>query len=270
MAESSQQEQVPQEEQPESPIPFEPTTQVGFDIEEIIFNPNNEVALLYPPHINSDYFKVVSDFISTCFLRKAFTRSPNQYKDYLSEFWYTAKSLKNSKVWYSTPTRGILGEVGVNTFRNAIRANYLAYSSEYVAPPPIETAQKTIQPEGPPFTDHMLAIYNANEPVAFEVPKTSSKDEKKSKIDAAKSVSSSKGDTGSQTSNSVKETQSSLALDTNRTQPSASTPMVAEPHKEALQAIGGPTYLGVSSEDRANPQFNRVVLASVTFLIFMS
>ncbi|GKD64959.1 hypothetical protein Tco_1307067 [Tanacetum coccineum] len=82
MAESSnptyippQQEQNPyHEQQPESPIPFEPDPQVGFDIEDIIFNPNNEVAFLHPPHTNSKYFKVVSYFISKCCLREAFTR----------------------------------------------------------------------------------------------------------------------------------------------------------------------------------------------------
>nr|GEX45357.1 hypothetical protein [Tanacetum cinerariifolium] len=42
---------------------------------------------------------------------EAFTRLPNQYKEYLSKFWYTDKVLKNSKVWFSTPIRGILGEV---------------------------------------------------------------------------------------------------------------------------------------------------------------
>ncbi|GKC21455.1 hypothetical protein Tco_1023605 [Tanacetum coccineum] len=55
-----QQEQNPQQEQQlESLIPFEPTPQVGFDIEDIIFNPNNFVALFYPPHTNSKYFKGV-------------------------------------------------------------------------------------------------------------------------------------------------------------------------------------------------------------------
>ncbi|GJR95111.1 hypothetical protein Tco_0267285 [Tanacetum coccineum] len=124
------------------PIPFEPATQVGFDIGEIIFNPNNEVALLYLPHTNSDYFKVVPDFISKCCLRKAFTRTPNQYKEYLSEFWYTTKALKNSIVWFLTPSGGILDEVEVNTFRNAIEAHYFAHSSEYVEPHSIETVRQ--------------------------------------------------------------------------------------------------------------------------------
>ncbi|GJT88769.1 hypothetical protein Tco_1070486 [Tanacetum coccineum] len=34
---------------------------------------------------------------------------------------------------------GILGEVRVTTFRNAIRANYLSHSNDYVALPSIET-----------------------------------------------------------------------------------------------------------------------------------
>ncbi|GKC02302.1 hypothetical protein Tco_0993912 [Tanacetum coccineum] len=66
MAESSNPTQIPpqqeqnsqQEQQPESPILFEPAPQVRFDIKDIIFNPNNEVALLRPPHTNSKYFKV--------------------------------------------------------------------------------------------------------------------------------------------------------------------------------------------------------------------
>ncbi|GKB88224.1 putative reverse transcriptase domain-containing protein [Tanacetum coccineum] len=59
------------------------------------------------------------------------------YKEYLAEFWYSAKTLENSKVFFSTPTGGIYGEVRVNTFKNAIGAHYLPYSSEYVAPPSI-------------------------------------------------------------------------------------------------------------------------------------
>ncbi|GKD21751.1 hypothetical protein Tco_1223454 [Tanacetum coccineum] len=56
------------------------------------------------------------------------------YKEYLAEFWYSTKALKNSKVSFSIPIGGIYGEVGVNTFRNAIGANYIPHSAEYVAP----------------------------------------------------------------------------------------------------------------------------------------
>ncbi|GJY93476.1 retrovirus-related pol polyprotein from transposon TNT 1-94 [Tanacetum coccineum] len=36
-------------------------------------------------------------FISKCCLKEAFTRAPTQYKEYLSEFWYTTKTLRDSK-----------------------------------------------------------------------------------------------------------------------------------------------------------------------------
>ncbi|GJV35280.1 hypothetical protein Tco_1407757 [Tanacetum coccineum] len=47
-------------------------------------------------------------------------------------------------------------------------------------------------------------------------------------------------------------------MDSNPSQTSASTPVVAEMHKEDLQATGGPTSLGVTSEARANPQLSSV------------
>ncbi|GKB04276.1 hypothetical protein Tco_0832419 [Tanacetum coccineum] len=53
-------------------------------------------------------------------------------------FWHLAKAFENSKVFFSTPIGGIYGEVGVNTFRNAIGTHYLPHSSEYVAPPSID------------------------------------------------------------------------------------------------------------------------------------
>ncbi|GJV75590.1 reverse transcriptase domain-containing protein [Tanacetum coccineum] len=108
----------------------------------------------------------------------------------------------------------------------------------------------------------MLAICSANEPVAFKAPKTSSKDEKKSKIKAAKGVSSSKGDTDSPTVHSNKN--SNLAKDSNPSQPPASTPVVTGLHKEDQQATCGPTYLGVTSKEGANPQLSSVVSALIT------
>nr|GEU50860.1 hypothetical protein [Tanacetum cinerariifolium] len=59
------------------------------------------------------------------------------YKEYLTEFWYSAKALENSKVYFSTSTCGIYGEVGINTFRKSTGAHYLHHSSKYVAPPSI-------------------------------------------------------------------------------------------------------------------------------------
>ncbi|GKB42229.1 hypothetical protein Tco_0887171 [Tanacetum coccineum] len=70
------------------------------------------------------------------------------YKEYLAEFWYSAKALENSKVSFSIPTGGIYGEVGVNTFRNVIGAHYLPRSSEYIAPPSIDIVRKWFESIG--------------------------------------------------------------------------------------------------------------------------
>ncbi|GJR10075.1 hypothetical protein Tco_0792727 [Tanacetum coccineum] len=124
-------------DKPESP--FLLATQAEFTFEEIAFTTNNEVALLYPSHSNQEYFKDASNFISKCCLKEAFTRAPTQYKKYLSEFWYTTKTLEDSKVWVSTPTCGVRGDIGITTFRNALRAQYLPHSNMYVSLPSITT-----------------------------------------------------------------------------------------------------------------------------------
>ncbi|GKA13315.1 retrovirus-related pol polyprotein from transposon TNT 1-94 [Tanacetum coccineum] len=117
------------------------TGMVEFTFEEIAFTTNNEVALLYPSHPNQEYFKDVSDFISKCCLKEAFTRAPNQYKEYLSEFWYTTKVLPDYKIWVSTPIGEVRGEIGITTFRNSLRGQYLPYSSVCVPSPSITTVR---------------------------------------------------------------------------------------------------------------------------------
>nr|GEU81354.1 hypothetical protein [Tanacetum cinerariifolium] len=111
------------------------------------------------------------------------------YKEYLAEFWYSAKALENSMVSFSTPTSDIYDEVGVNTFQNAIGAHYLPYSSEYVAPPSIDIVSpwfKTIRywevvPAKWTLKKSLLlpmwrlAICAVDTPVVFKAPKTSSK-----------------------------------------------------------------------------------------------
>nr|GEU30977.1 hypothetical protein [Tanacetum cinerariifolium] len=134
----NQEQAPPQQEMAENPVPFTYPKQVGFNLEDVIRNTNNEVALLYPEHSNKEIFLCVSDFISKCCIRKAFTRSPSQYKKYLSEFWYSTKSLDNSKVSFLIPTVGNYKVLGLNTFRKAIRAHYLSHSSDYVDSPSID------------------------------------------------------------------------------------------------------------------------------------
>ncbi|GJS52104.1 hypothetical protein Tco_0625466 [Tanacetum coccineum] len=63
-------------ERPESLNPFLPTDQVEFNFDEMLFTTNNEVARVYPDHTNLEYFQLVSDFISKCCLKKAFTSAP--------------------------------------------------------------------------------------------------------------------------------------------------------------------------------------------------
>ncbi|GKE03192.1 hypothetical protein Tco_1395210 [Tanacetum coccineum] len=313
-------------EKPESSNPFLPAHKVNFDFDAITFATNNEVSLLYPEHLNSQYFKPVSDFISKCRLKEAFTRAPNQYAEYLAKFWYTAKTIEGSKIWVSTPTGGIKGEIGITTFRYAFRADYLPHSSEDVTSPSLalvrqwfstirysgeirvkgtlkkaflpprwrllmgqiiyclggksgghyqisnkdvillyclengvkvnfakiiwdELLQKNAhnwalkqnQPEEPPFTDHMLAICQSARKGLRR--KQSSKHASESQTEASKS----------KTSQSTKENQSSSAKDKNPNQPSASTPVDDEMHKEEQKAAGG---LGATSEDKAYPQLS--------------
>nr|GEU36746.1 retrovirus-related Pol polyprotein from transposon TNT 1-94 [Tanacetum cinerariifolium] len=53
-----------------------------------------------------------------------------------------------------------------------------------------------------------------------------------------------------------KETKSSSAMDTSLSHPLPHTPMVGEMHKEAQQAIAGPTSLEDTDKDGAHPQLN--------------
>ncbi|GKB90799.1 hypothetical protein Tco_0963071 [Tanacetum coccineum] len=86
-------------DKPESQTPFLPVIQVEFIFEEIAFTTNNELSK-----------------------KEAFYKSPNQYKEYLSEFWYMAKALPHSRFWVSTPIGEVRGEIDITTFRNALRA----------------------------------------------------------------------------------------------------------------------------------------------------
>ncbi|GJX73505.1 hypothetical protein Tco_0312100 [Tanacetum coccineum] len=186
----------------------------------------------------------------------------------MAEFWYSAKALENSKVSFSISTGGIFGEVGVNTFRNAIGAHYLPHSSEYVAPPSInvvrqwftvigygEEALKPNQLKEPPFTDHMLAICAVDKPVVFKAPKTSSKAESVSQGTKPGAQTGHKKPLTSSKQPSV-EKSPTRPMDSNPNQPPVSTPVDTGMHKKDKQATSGPTSLGVTSEERANLQLN--------------
>ncbi|GKD81981.1 hypothetical protein Tco_1348820, partial [Tanacetum coccineum] len=144
-------------------------------------------------------------------------------------------------------------------------------------------ALKPNQLEEPLFTDHMLAICSATEPVAFKAPKPSSNAErvpqgtkpgaqpghnKQSTSSKQPSVSgkeatkggSSKAPTGFKTGHSKKRKESNSAMDSNPSKPPVFTPVDTAMHKEDQQATGGPTSLGVTSEERSNPQLSSGML----------
>nr|GEW46992.1 ribonuclease H-like domain-containing protein [Tanacetum cinerariifolium] len=301
MAESSnpkqstppQQKDQPQD--PRTPIPYDHAPQVDYDQSQITFKANNKVALIYPDHPNKEHFRVVFDFISKCCLREAFTREPTQYKEYLVEFWYTAKVLKDlTKVWFSTPIGGIMGEIGVTSFRNAI--NYLSHSRDYANPPSIEVVRELFPTIG--YSGTIGATYTIKK--GFLLPRW--------RVPVPQIIQCLRARLDDIISNVKKKTKEkfipyprflSLLLEhkmegygidelsqrhfklqiplltsrsrkassvknSNPSQPPASTPMVARIHKEALQVTDGPTSLGVTSEVKADHQLIGVVSTSTT------
>ncbi|GJU82723.1 hypothetical protein Tco_1285088 [Tanacetum coccineum] len=91
--------------------------------------PKEEPVTRDKPKSLNPFLPAVSDFVSKFYLKEASTRALNEYKEYLSEVWYTTKTLDDSKVWISSPRGGVRGEIGITTFRNALRAQYLPHSS---------------------------------------------------------------------------------------------------------------------------------------------
>ncbi|GJZ57932.1 hypothetical protein Tco_0613426 [Tanacetum coccineum] len=98
----------------------------------------------------------------------------------------------------------------------------------------------------------MRAICNADAPVDFQAPRTSSDTEKK---DSQGSEPEAK--TGLRRKQSSKYTSESK-LEATKT----STPVVVEMHKEAQQATNDPKSLEVTNKEGADPQLSSVISAS--------
>ncbi|GKC99615.1 hypothetical protein Tco_1169890 [Tanacetum coccineum] len=225
-------------------------------------------------HQNSEYFHIVSDFISKCGPKEAFTRALTQYVKYLAEFWYTSKTLEDSKIWVSTPTGGEktggLDQISnkdatiLYCLANGVKVDYAKLIWEDIINKLNKKTKEKVfsvhnwelkpnQTEGPPFTDHMKAICKKPRAKSGLKRKQSSKHTSDSKTEASKS----------KIGQSVKDTQSSSAKDKTSGHPSPPTPVVGEMHKETQQAAGGPTSLGATSEEGAHPQLNSGHDASV-------
>ncbi|GJX22234.1 hypothetical protein Tco_0226679 [Tanacetum coccineum] len=223
--------------------------------------------------------------------RKPFTRSSDMYKEYLDEFWYSATALENSKVSFSIPTGGIFGEVGVNTFRNAIGSHYLAYYSEYVAPPSIDVEdiilkmKKKQREKVVPYTRFisLLIMHKIKEgygddelpnplPLLRGFPKAQSLE---LNLDTRSNLLQNKPLCPAKRQQKVgplrhplvpklailRKKESNSAMDSNLSQPLVSTYVDPGMHKEDQQATVGPTSLWVTSEARANPELSSGMLA---------
>ncbi|GKC86345.1 hypothetical protein Tco_1142062, partial [Tanacetum coccineum] len=130
-------------------------------------------------------------------------------------------------------------------------------------------ALKPNQTNGPPFTDHMKAIYNLDVLVDSKAlkPSTSTEEVPQGKKARAKSglrrkqsskhTSESKTEASkSKTGQLKKETLSSSAKDKSPSHLLPSTLVVGEMHKEVHQAAGGLTSLGANSEEGAHPHLS--------------
>ncbi|GJR89814.1 hypothetical protein Tco_0213825 [Tanacetum coccineum] len=195
--------------------------QVEFTFNEITFITNNEVALIYPDHLNSEYF-----------YRKAFTIAPTQYVEYLAEFWYNreigAKGTLKKSCLPPSPHDGHL-QVDVplaNKAPNTSSHDEMNDSRDLMFGAKVGTKKK--------HSKHNLG----------------------SKEEATKSQPSSKEVAHSPTGHSKNKKNFSTAKDKALSQPLVSTPVDTELHKEDLQAAGDPTSLGVTSEERAHPQLS--------------
>ncbi|GJU40521.1 hypothetical protein Tco_1193478 [Tanacetum coccineum] len=118
----------------------------------------------------------------------------------------------------------------------------------------------------------MLAICSAAKPMVFKAPKPFSNAEKP----RGNKRWVSKAPTGSKTGHLKRKKYSSSTMESNPSQTLAFTPVVTEMHKEDQQTTGGPNSLGVTSEEKANPQLSSGMLAfnlnkpiySVSFIIY--
>nr|GEW67926.1 hypothetical protein [Tanacetum cinerariifolium] len=125
------------------------------------------------------------------------------------------------EVSFSVPTGGIYGEVGVNTFRNAIGAHYIPYSREYVAPPSIDIVRPWFETIG----------YGEIVRVKWTL--------KKSLLPPS---------LANGTIDYASIFWEDIIIKLNKRHSGV--------HKDDQQATGGPTSLGVTSEARANPQLS--------------
>ncbi|GJY89150.1 hypothetical protein Tco_0503778, partial [Tanacetum coccineum] len=142
-------------DKPESLNPFLPADQIEFFFDKIAFTTNNEVALLYHSHSNSEYFEIVSDFLSKCCLKEAFTRAPTQYKEYLLIMSSATSAVTYTSVYTDyEPGRAFWGaddeEISEGGIPRVIVLGYDGLPMQPVAPPSPDYIPGPEDPHTPP------------------------------------------------------------------------------------------------------------------------
>ncbi|GKA66599.1 hypothetical protein Tco_0766407 [Tanacetum coccineum] len=155
-----------------------------------------------------------------------------------------------ARPWFATI--GYSGEIGVKgTLKKSclpprVKVDYAKLIREDIihklSKKTREKALKPDQTKGPPFTDHMKAIYNLDVPVDSKAPKPSSQTEERHP--------------NPKLANQKKKPSPVRPRSKAIGHPSPPTPVVGEMHKEAQQAVGGLTSLGAIGEEGAHHQLS--------------
>ncbi|GJS42464.1 hypothetical protein Tco_0567507 [Tanacetum coccineum] len=235
---------------PESPNPFLLADQFEFSFDEISLTTNNEVALLYPSHLNSEYFEII---------------------------WYTAKTLDDSMIWVSTPTGEIRGDIGYSGeigAKGTLKKSFLPARWRLLMGQIIQFLSVKIGGLDQISNKDATILYCLANGVIVDHAKLIWEDiiHKLNKKIREKVVPYPRFisflleymmpeyDNEELT---INPTQSSSAKDKGPSHPSPPMPVVGEMHKEAQQAAGGLTYLGDTSKEGAYPQLNSELDASI-------
>ncbi|GJS46951.1 hypothetical protein Tco_0597072 [Tanacetum coccineum] len=140
--------------------------QVEFTFDEITISTNNEVSLLYPSHSNSEYFEIVSDFISKCCLKEALTRAPNRYVEYLAEFC-SAKDKSPSHPSASTP---VVAEMYKEAHQAASGLTSLGATSEEGAHSQLSSGMSTFIIIKPVYSASFIFTLSLHQDVMLQWP----------------------------------------------------------------------------------------------------
>ncbi|GKE27678.1 hypothetical protein Tco_1443062, partial [Tanacetum coccineum] len=257
-------------DRPESPNPFLPADQVEFNFDEMLFTTNNEVARVstFTGGVRGEIEVTTFRNAIGAHYSDKYVDSPSLaiVKPWFAEIGYNGEiGVKGTLKKSCLPPRWrlLMGHIiqclggktgGLDQISNkdattlervipyprfiSLRLEYIApeYANESLTINPTQVfsvnnwALKQNQPEEPPFTEHMLAVYNADVPNVPKAPKPSSNAERVPQ--------------GTKPGAKTRYKKHS----TSSTQPSVSSSMATK--------AGGPTSLEVTSKEGAHPQLS--------------